>query len=101
MAEVRAKRLPHFALMSAFIACLCIDGCSTTEMPAGPPAPEPPPSTRLPHPAGTSISDLLDLFRGKSAPALDTEKKCDAPFRKLAESTSSRQELVAGARELL
>src|SRR5687767_6630971 len=104
MVHSRVKR-PSQPLLIGLL-CLswafAIGGCATVDGPvSAPPPPEPPPSTRLPHPSGTNLADVADLFRHPSAPKLEEQKKCDAPYRKLVAATKSRQEQEQGAREML
>ncbi|HUP55947.1 MAG TPA: hypothetical protein VM598_00740 [Bdellovibrionota bacterium] len=104
MVHSRVKR-PSQPLLIGLLClswAIAIGGCATVDGPvSAPPPPEPPPSTRLPHPSGTNLADVADLFRHPSAPKLEEQKACDAPYRKLLGATKSRQEQEQGTREML
>src|SRR5690349_5360945 len=77
-------------------------GCSSVSqgpLPVMPP--EPPPYVQVPHPDGTDIADLRQIFYDKSAPKPEALKDCEADFMKLRERTQSKEELEEGARELV
>lgn len=80
-------------------------GCATrTVTPAQAPAPDAaaaPAYLGLPFPSGYGVSDIRALFQDRDAPPLASLKGCDTGYRLLSAATRSRQELMAGMRELV
>ncbi len=68
-------------------------------MPQLPPAP--PGYVFVPHPDGPDLGDLMAIFAEKGAPSPDDIKTCDSEFAKLKTLTSSREEILQGAREFV
>lgn len=101
------KRTLKLRQLSIFVVILWILyawGCSTTHI-IPPPPPNPPKFTQVPHPEGTSLSDITALLtefegiEGKKMP--EFAEDCDKDFKKLAGMTLSQDELRRGSIELV
>lgn len=75
--------------------------CSTTQVEPLPQLPEPPKYVQVPHPEGLDHGDLMGIFAETGAPSPASLKGCEVDHTKLRKSTVSREELAAGARELV
>lgn len=71
----------------------------SVQAPALPPAPAP--VLDLPHPGGFSSNELKELFTLAKAPEPKALRGCTDDFMALARKTQLREELRAGARELM
>jgi hypothetical protein len=82
-----------------------LSGCSTVEeAPDKAILPEVPDYVKVPHPVGYELAEIRALFENPLAPqeGLTTfTDQCDQEFQMLAKSTSAKEDLRAGAQELV
>lgn len=87
---------------SALLCLLLFHSCSTTELrPEPAPVMTVPPYVKVPHPAGSELTEVVALFIDPTAPRLGSLFDCDGDFRRLRERTASLDEVKRGARELV
>ncbi len=77
--------------------------CTTTqkELPPPMPPPEPPPYTRVSHPVGNDIGDVIVIFYKPESPDRKTLTDCDKDFRDLLSKTQVAEEIKQAANEFV
>jgi hypothetical protein len=97
-----SRRSSSVAASGSALIALVAAGCASAPLDPMAPAPiEVPAYVQVPHPIGEDIGDIEGIFRDPRAPGPDEIAICDTKFRKLAAATRSREEILAGARELV
>lgn len=88
--------LPVTALALGIAACSSIQAVQSPMIP-----PNPAPVLDLAHPSGFGMTDLKAIFLTQGAPERSSLKSCASQFSALSRKTELREELRAGARELV